>query len=162
MELPYYQYWHHRFSFTVLYCFDPSLLCLDPVYGVVVVLLFLVSRPYAMPELWVGGVPTSDSGQSSPWLWVPNPYSLSPTRRSKPAFQWQGTNERIYMQWQQGTKRTKDRHGGTNSHMGRSYLSCDMRDRVLFRTAWRDHYPAAQEFATVHRPEHLIFPSESS
>ena len=75
-------------------------------------LLFSVSRPYAMPELWGVGVPTSDSGQFSPRLWVPIPYSLSPTRQSKPAFQWQGTNERIHRQWQQGKKRTKDRHGG--------------------------------------------------
>ena len=79
---------------------------------VVLLLLFLVSRPYVMPKLWGGGVPTSDSRQFSPRLWVPNPYSLSPTRQSKPAFQWQGTNERIHRQWQQGTKRTKDRHGG--------------------------------------------------
>ena len=75
-------------------------------------LLFLVSRPYDMPELWGGRVPTSESGQFSPRLWVPNPYSLSLTRRSKPAFQWQGTNEQIHRQLQQGTKRTKDRHGG--------------------------------------------------
>ena len=27
-------------------------------------------------------VPTSESGKSRPRLWVPNPYSLSPTRRS--------------------------------------------------------------------------------
>ena len=74
--------------------------------------LFSVSRPYAMPELWGGGVPTSGSGQFSPRLWVPIPYSLSPTRRSKPAFQWQGTNERIHRQCQQGTRRTKDIHGG--------------------------------------------------
>ena len=74
--------------------------------------LFSVSRPYAMPELWGGGVPTSDSGQSIPRLWVPNPYSLSPTRQSKPAFQWQGMNERIHRQWQQETKQTKDRHEG--------------------------------------------------
>ena len=80
--------------------------------GNVCCVLFLVSRPYAMPELWGGEVPTSDSGQSSPRLWVPNPYSLSPTRQSKPAFQWQGTNERVHRQWQQGTKRMKDRHGG--------------------------------------------------
>ena len=53
-----------------------------------------------------------------PRLWVPSPYSLSPTWRSKPAFQWQGTTERIHRQWQQGTKRTQDRHGVTNSLMG--------------------------------------------
>ena len=75
-------------------------------------LLFSVTGPYAMPELWGGGVPTSGSGQFSPRLWLPSPYSLSSTRISKPAFQWQGTNERIHRQWQQGTKRTQDRHGG--------------------------------------------------
>ena len=47
-----------------------------------------------------------------PRLWVPIPYSLSPTRRSKPAFQWQVKNERIHRQWQQGTRRTQDKHGG--------------------------------------------------
>ena len=62
-------------------------------------------------------VPTSDSGQSSPRFWVPNPNYLSPTRRSKPAFQWQGTNERIHRQWHQGTKQTKDRHGGHQFHI---------------------------------------------
>ena len=88
-----------------------------------VCVLFSVSRPYAMPELWGGGVTTSDSGQYSPRLWVPNLYYLSPTRRSKPVFQWQGTNERIHMQWQQGTKRTKDRHGGYQFTYG-SQLLC--------------------------------------
>ena len=98
-----------------------------------------------------------------PRLWVLSPYSLSPTRRSKPAFQWQGTNERIHRKWQQGTKRTKDRHGGANSQwMGRSYLPCDRRDRVLFRTARRNYYPAAWELDTARDPKPLIFPSESS
>ena len=58
-----------------------------------------------------------------PRLWVPSPYSLSPTRRSKPAFQWQGMNERIHRQWQQGTKRTQDRHGGHQFTYGSSVTS---------------------------------------
>ena len=95
-------------------------------------LLFSVSRPYAMPELWGGGVPTSDSGQFSPRLWVPSPYSLSPTRRSKPAFQWQGTNERIHRQWQQGTKRTKDRHGGHQFTYGSSVTSLVTGETMFF------------------------------
>ena len=53
--------------------------------------------------------------------------------------------------------------GGTNSQwMGCSCLACDMRDRVLFRTARRNHYPAAWEFATTRGPKHLLFPSQSS
>ena len=116
-----------------------------------------------MPKLWGGGVPTSDRGKFSPRLWVPSPYSLSPTRQSKPAFQWHGTNERIHRQWQQGTERTKGRHGGSNSQwMGRSCLPCDRRDRVLFWTSRRNHYPTAWEFATARGPKHLIFPLESS
>ena len=126
------------------------------------VVLFSVSRPYAMPELWGGGVPTSDSGQFSPRIWVPSPYSLSPTRRSKTAFQWQGTNKRIHRQWQQGMKQTKDRHGAPIHIWVFSYQPCDKRDRVLFRTAQRNHYPAAWEFSTAHGPKHLIFPSKSS
>ena len=88
-----------------------------------VLLLFSVFRPYAMSELWGGGVPTSDSRQFSPRLWVSSPYSLSPTRQSKPAFQWQRTNERIHRQWQQGTKLTKDRHGGHQFTYGSSVTS---------------------------------------
>ena len=95
-------------------------------------LLFSVSRPYAMPELWGGGVPTSDSGQFSPRLWVPSPYSLSPTRRSEPEFQWKGTNARIHRQWQQGTKRTKDRHGGPQFTYGSSVTSLVTGGTVLF------------------------------
>ena len=50
---------------------------------------------------------------------------------------------------------------GTNSQwMGHSYLPCDRRDRVLFRSAQRNHYPAAWEFATARGSRHTIFPSE--
>ena len=35
-----------------------------------------------------------------------------------------------------------------------SYLPCDRRDRVLFRTARRNYYPAAWEFATAR--EHTL------
>ena len=91
-----------------------------------------VSRPYAMSELWGGGVPTSNSGQLSPRRWVPSLYSLSPTRRSKPAFQWQGTNERIHRQWQQGTKRTQDRHGGHQFTYGSSVTSLVTGGTVFF------------------------------
>ena len=53
---------------------------------------FLVSRPGRHARIkrrcgleqvcWSNLVPTLDSGQSIPRLWVPNPYSLSPTWRS--------------------------------------------------------------------------------
>ena len=39
-----------------------------------------------------------------------------------------------------------------------SYLTCDRRDRVLFRTARRNYDPAAWEFATVREPKHLNLP----
>ena len=39
-----------------------------------------------------------------------------------------------------------------------SYLPCDRRDRVLFRTARRNYYPAAWEFATAREPKHLNLP----
>ena len=96
------------------------------------VLLFSVSRPYAMTKLWGGGVPTSDRGKFSPRLWVPSPYSLGPTRRSKPASQWQGTNERIHRQWQQGTKRAKDRHRGHQYIYGSSVTSLVTGGTVFF------------------------------
>ena len=67
-----------------------------------------------------------------PRLWVPNPYSLSPTRRSKPAFQWQGTNERIHRQWQYGTKRNQDRHGGHQFTYGSSVTSLVTGGTVFF------------------------------
>ena len=67
-----------------------------------------------------------------PRLWVPSLYSLSPARRSKPAFQWQGTNERIHRQWQQGTKRTQDRHGGHQFTYGSSVNSLVTGGTVFF------------------------------
>ena len=39
-----------------------------------------------------------------------------------------------------------------------SYLPCDRRDRVLFRTSRRNYYPAAWEFATAREPKHLNLP----
>ena len=94
-----------------------------------------------------------------PRLWVPSPYSLSLTRRSKPAFQWHGTNERIHRKWQQGTKRTQDIHGGAPIHIWVfSYLPCYRRNRVLFRTARRNYYPAAWEFATARESKHYNLP----
>ena len=67
-----------------------------------------------------------------PRLWVPSPYSLSLTRRSKPAFQLQGTNERINRQWQQGTKQTQDRHGGHQFTYGSSVTSLVTGGTVFF------------------------------
>ena len=67
-----------------------------------------------------------------PRLWVPSPYSLSLMRQSKPAFQWQGTNERIHRQWQQGTKRTQDRHGGHQFTDGSSVTSLVTGGTVFF------------------------------
>ena len=115
-----------------------------------------------MPESWVGGVPTSDSGQSSPRLWVPNPYSLSPTRRGKPAFQWQETNERIHRQWHQDTKRTQDRHGRAPIRVWvYSCLPCDRRDRALFRTA-RELLHSSVGIATTYLSLTIaIYPSEN-
>ena len=49
--------------------------------------------------------------------------------------------------------------GGTNSQwMRRSYLPCDRRDRVIFRTAQRNHYPAAWEFATARGTKQYNLP----
>ena len=67
-----------------------------------------------------------------PRLWEPRPYSLSPTRRSKPAFQWQGTNERIHRQWQQGTKQTQNRHEGHQFTYGYSVTSLVTGGNVFF------------------------------
>ena len=53
-------------------------------------------------------------------------------RRSKPAFQWQGTNERIHRQWQQGTKRTQDRHGEHQFTYGSSVNSLVTGGTVFF------------------------------
>ena len=39
-----------------------------------------------------------------------------------------------------------------------SYLPCDRRDRVLFRTARRNYYPAAWELATAREPKHYNLP----
>ena len=39
-----------------------------------------------------------------------------------------------------------------------SYLPCDRRDRILFRTARRNYYPAAWEFATAREPKHYNIP----
>ena len=88
-------------------------------------------------------------------LWVPNPYSLSPTRRSKPTFQWQGTNERIHRQWQQGTKWTKDRHGGHQFTYGSQLPRLRHKGPSSFQNTQRDHYSAAWELATARVPEHL-------
>ena len=94
-----------------------------------------IMRRCGLEQVWCSNpVPTLDSGQSITRLCVPNLYYLSLMRRSKPAFQWQGTNERIHRQWQQGKKQTKDRQGGTNLKFGLSYLACDTRDLVIFRT----------------------------
>ena len=108
-----------------------------------------------MPELWGGGVPTSDSGQSSRRLWVPNPYSLSLTKRSKPALQWQGKNERIHRQWQQGTKQTKDRNRGQQFTYGSQLPRLWHEGPSSLQNTQRDHYPAAWEFTTTLGPEHL-------
>ena len=67
-----------------------------------------------------------------PRLWMTSPYSLSRTRRSKPAFQWQVTNEWIHRQWQQGTKRTQDRHGGHQFTYGSSVTSIVTGGTVFF------------------------------
>ena len=67
-------------------------------------------------------VPTSDSGQSSPRLWVPNPYSLSLTRRSNMHFNdkgqmngYIGNDNREWNEWRTET-------GGTNITYGDSQL----------------------------------------
>ena len=125
-------------------------------------LLFSVTGPYAMPKLWGGGVPTSDSGQFSPRLWVPSLYSLSPTRRSKPGFMDFNDKGRMNGYIGNDNRERSERRtdtGGTNSQwMGRSYLPCDRRDCVLFRTARRNYYPAVWEFATAREPKHYNLP----
>ena len=77
-------------------------------------------------------VPTSDSGQSSPILWVPNLYSLSPTRRSNMHFNDKGQmNGYIGNDNRERNERRTDT-GAPISHMGTlSYLACDTRDLVL-------------------------------
>ena len=59
-------------------------------------------------------------------------------------------------------KRIIDTRGSNSQWMGRSYLPFDRGDRVLFRTARRNYYPAAWELVTAREPKHLIFPAESS
>ena len=39
-----------------------------------------------------------------------------------------------------------------------SHLPCERRDRILFRTARRNYYPAAWEFATAREPKHYNLP----
>ena len=110
-------------------------------------------------------VQTSDSGQSSPRLWVPNPYSISPTRQSNMHLQWQGTNERIHSQRQQVTKRTKDRHGGTNFTYGESQLPCLWHERPSSSVPEHPKIPLPSSVRIrycVRAWTFAIFPSESS
>ena len=69
-------------------------------------------------------VPTLDSGQSIPRLWVPNPYSLRMTRRSN-----MHANDKVRMNRYIGNdnRERKDRRtdtGGTNFTYGDSRLPC--------------------------------------
>ena len=91
---------------------------------------FLVSGPerHAQIMRWCGleqvlfcpkPVPTSDSDQPSPRLWLPNPHYLSPTRRSSMPMtrdKWNECNR----------QREKDRNGGHQFSllMGLSVASC--------------------------------------
>ena len=127
-------------------------------------LLLLVRSPGSMPcpnyEVVEFQPRTVDN--SYPRLWVPSPYSFSPTRRSKPAFQWQGTNERTQKQWHQDTKRTQDRHGRAPIRVWvYSCLPCDRRDRAFFRTA-REPLHSSVGIATTYLSLTIaIYPSES-
>ena len=90
-------------------------------------------------------VPTSVSGQFSPRLWVPNSYSLSPTRQSNMHFNDKGRmNGYIVNDNREQNERRTDT-GAPISHTGTlSYLACDTRDIVLlYQNTPRDHYPAA-------------------
>ena len=100
---------------------------------------------------------TSDSGQSSPRLWVPNPYSLIPTRRSNMHFNDKGRMNGYIGNDNRERNEQRTYTGAPNSHTGTlSYLACDIRDLVLlYQNTPRDHYPAAWEFATARGPEHL-------
>ena len=61
------------------------------------------------------------------------------------------------------TKCTKDRHGGHQFTVNGSQLPPLWQEGPCsFRTARRDNYPAAREFATARGPKHFIFPSKSS
>ena len=95
-----------------------------------------VSRPgrHAQIMRWCGleqvrffsnPVPTSESGQPSPIIWVPNPHSLIQTRRSSMSMtidKWKKYNR----------QRTKVRpRGGTNLTNGGYKLTCVLKTRNL-------------------------------
>ena len=69
-------------------------------------------------------VPTSDSGQSSPRLWVPNPYYLSPTRRSNMHFNDKGRMNGCIGNDNRERNERRTYTGGNNITYGVSQLPC--------------------------------------
>ena len=101
-------------------------------------------------------VPTSDSVQSSPRIWVPNPHYWSPTRRSKIPM----TRELWADTWATTTGNEQRKGtGGTNfltrwdSQLPRVLTKRDL--DLLYQNTLSNNYPSAWEFATARGPEHL-------
>ena len=95
-------------------------------------------------------VPTSDSGQSSPGRWVPNPYYLSLTRRSNMHFNDKGQMHGYIGNANRERNERRTDTGAPISHTGTlSYLACDTRDLVLL-------YQTPQETITQQRENLLL------
>ena len=90
-------------------------------------------------------VPTSDSGQSRPRLWVTNLHSLSPTRQSKMHANDKGRMNRYIGNVNRERNERRTYTGAPITHKGTlSYLAYDARDLVLlYQNTPRYHYPAA-------------------
>ena len=74
-----------------------------------------IMRPCGLEQICCcNPVPTSDSGQASPRLWVPNSHSLSPTIRS--IMPITRDDERIHRQRQQATSKGQTRGVPLNYH----------------------------------------------
>ena len=69
-------------------------------------------------------VPTSDSGQSSPRLWVPNPYSLNPKRQSNMHANDKGRMNGYIGNDNREWNEQRTDTGGTNFTYGDSQLPC--------------------------------------
>ena len=104
-----------------------------------------VSRPCSVPTLWGDEVPTSDSGYSSPRIWVPGDNYLrlmtryECQRKETISYTDYSTTDTNTIENEQRTEKW-----GTNSTRNGSfsYLACDTRDIVLTRqnNLRIDHY----------------------
>ena len=118
-----------------------------------------------MPKLWDDEdwnrsaptwVPTSDRGQTSPRLWVPNPHSLSPTGRSSIPFY------KRRMIWIQQTTR-KGQTRGAPIYLTNGPFSClvcweEGPTAPLHNTLSFDHHPVPWEYTISRGPDHAYRP----